>query len=78
MKYRSKEEAEKARKRDPIELYQRRLTEKGLLNPQQFEEMQEAVAAEVSEAFELADNDPHPAPEERFDDILAERYPLEK
>src|SRR6185503_19790965 len=28
MKYRSKEEAEKARKRDPIEVYQRRLSEK--------------------------------------------------
>jgi pyruvate dehydrogenase E1 component alpha subunit len=78
MKYRSKEEAEKARKRDPIEVYQRRLTEKGLLNAQQYEEMMESVAAEVNEAFEQADHDPHPAPEERFDDILAETYPLQK
>jgi len=40
--------------------------------------MEEEVAEIVAEAVRLADEDPHPALEERFDDILAEQYPLEK
>jgi pyruvate dehydrogenase E1 component alpha subunit len=78
MKYRTKEEMEKARHRDPITLYEVRLREKGLLTEEQADAMQEEVAEVVNEATRQADEDPHPALEERFDDILAEKYPLEK
>lgn len=78
MKYRSKEELEKAKLRDPISIYEIRLREKGLLNDEQSDAMQEEVANQVNEAVRQADEDPHPGLEERFDDILAERYPLEK
>jgi pyruvate dehydrogenase E1 component alpha subunit len=78
MKYRTKEEMEKARQRDPISLYEVRLREKGLLDDEQADAMEEEVAEIVAEAVRLADEDPHPALEERFDDILAEQYPLEK
>ncbi len=77
MKYRSKEEAEKARLRDPIALYKSRLLEKGLLTDAQADAMEEEIAAEVAEAVRQADADPHPELEERFDDILAETYPYE-
>jgi pyruvate dehydrogenase E1 component alpha subunit len=78
MKYRTKEEMEKAKQRDPISLYEVRLREKGLLDDEQADAMEEEVAEIVAEAVRLADEDPHPALEERFDDILAEQYPLEK
>jgi pyruvate dehydrogenase E1 component alpha subunit len=78
MKYRSKEEMEKAKQRDPISLYEVRLRDKGLLDDEQSDAMEEEVAEIVAEAVRLADEDPHPALEERFDDILAEKYPLEK
>lgn len=78
MKYRTKEELEKARLRDPIAIYEIRLREKGLLTDEQAEAMEEEVAQQVNEAVRQADEDPHPALEERFDDILAERYPLQK
>ena len=78
MAYRSKEEAEKAKLRDPITLYELRLREKGLLTDEQDEAMQEEVSEIVADAVRQADEDPHPALEERFDDILAEQYPLEK
>src|SRR5688572_14846077 len=78
LKYRTKEEAEKAKQRDPITLYGRRLQERGLISQEQIEQMEEDVAREVSEAFDQAENDPHPPLEDRFDDILAETYPLEK
>jgi pyruvate dehydrogenase E1 component alpha subunit len=77
MKYRSKEEAEKARLRDPIALYKSRLTEKKLITDEQFEAMEEEVSGEVAEAVRQADADPHPGLEERFEDILAESYPYE-
>ncbi|MEA2711389.1 MAG: pyruvate dehydrogenase component alpha subunit [Phycisphaerales bacterium] len=78
MKYRTKEEMEKAKSRDPIAVYEVRLREKGLLEDEQADAMEEEVAEVVAEAVRLADEDPHPALEERFDDILAEKYPLEK
>jgi pyruvate dehydrogenase E1 component alpha subunit len=78
MKYRTKEEMEKARTRDPITLYEVRLREKGLLNDGQADAMQEEVAALVSDAIKQADEDPHPELDERFDDILAEKYPLQR
>ena len=77
MKYRTKEEFEKARLRDPIALYKSRLAESGLITDEQFDAMQDEVSAEVVEALKQADADPHPALEERFDDILAETYPYE-
>jgi pyruvate dehydrogenase E1 component alpha subunit len=78
MKYRTKEEMEKAKSRDPIALYEVYLREKGLLTDEQAESMEEEVAQVVAEAVQQADADPQPALEERFDDILAEKYPLEK
>jgi pyruvate dehydrogenase E1 component alpha subunit len=77
MKYRSKEEAEKAKLRDPIILYVSRLRDKGLISDPQAEELEASVAEEVNEAFAQADADPHPALEARFEDILAEKYPYQ-
>ncbi|HYO08620.1 MAG TPA: pyruvate dehydrogenase (acetyl-transferring) E1 component subunit alpha [Tepidisphaeraceae bacterium] len=78
MKYRTKEEMEKAKLRDPIAIYEVRLREKGLLSDEQADAMQEEVSEIVADAVRQADEDPQPALEERFDDILAEKYPLEK
>jgi len=77
MAYRSKEEAEKAKLRDPITLYTLRLREKGLLTDEQGDAMQEEVSEVVADAVRQADEDPNPALEERFDDILAETYPFD-
>ena len=77
MKYRSKEEMERARLRDPINLYEVRLREKGLLTEAQIEQMQEEVAEEINAAVAQADADPHPPLEDRFEDILAEKYPYQ-
>jgi pyruvate dehydrogenase E1 component alpha subunit len=78
MKYRTKEELEKARLRDPIAIYETRLREQGVLSDEQAEAMEEEVAQIVSEAVRQADEDPHPALDDRFDDVLAEQYPLQK
>jgi pyruvate dehydrogenase E1 component alpha subunit len=77
MAYRTKEELEKARTRDPIAVYSARLKQKGLINDEQIEAMEEEVSNEVGEAIAQADTDPHPPLEDRFNDILAEQYPFE-
>ena len=77
LKYRTKEEAERAKLRDPNVLYEKRLRDKGLLNDQQFSELQESVAEQVNQAFEQAEADPNPPLEARFEDALSETYPFE-
>lgn len=77
MKYRSKDEAEQAKLRDPIALYVDKLRGRGFITEQQVEAMQEEVAAEVEQAIAQAETDPNPGLNERFDDILAETYPYQ-
>jgi pyruvate dehydrogenase E1 component alpha subunit len=75
MKYRTKEELEKAKQRDPLSIYGVRLREKGILTQEQIDAMDEEVTGQVAEAVAQADADPHPPLEDRFNDILAETYP---
>jgi pyruvate dehydrogenase E1 component alpha subunit len=77
MAYRSREELEKAKLRDPITLYANRLKQKGLITDEQIEAIEEQVSEQVSEAIAHADQDPHPPLEDRFNDVLAEEYPYE-
>ncbi|MCS7033294.1 MAG: pyruvate dehydrogenase (acetyl-transferring) E1 component subunit alpha [Phycisphaerae bacterium] len=76
LKYRTKEEAEKWKARDPIVIYERRLRERNLVDDAWIENTTEEIAAIVNEAVAKADADPHPDLEERFEDVLSEQYPF--
>lgn len=73
--YRTKDQQEKARNRDPIALYSDRLMKKGVVTKEQFEAMEEEATEIIAKAVEQADADPQPPLEDRFKDILAETYP---
>jgi pyruvate dehydrogenase E1 component alpha subunit len=77
LKYRTKEEHEKAKLRDPITLYADRLKTAGLVTDQQLEEIEHAVSGEVDQATKQADADPFPDIDARFEDVLTEKYPFE-
>ena len=77
LKYRTREEAEKAKLRDPISLYQVRLKDAGLITQEQSEQIDREITAEVNEAVKQADADPFPELDDRFSDVLAEQYPFE-
>jgi TPP-dependent pyruvate/acetoin dehydrogenase alpha subunit len=77
LKYRTKEEQERAKRRDPITLYESRLQEMGLLTAGQFDQMQEEVADEINQVVAQVEADPHPPLEDRFTDVLAEKYPYQ-
>jgi pyruvate dehydrogenase E1 component alpha subunit len=74
MKYRSKEEAEKARERDPIVLFESLLKERGWIDESALEEMHEKVKQEVDEAIAFAEAAPEPEPASLFEDITVAPY----
>jgi pyruvate dehydrogenase E1 component alpha subunit len=71
-------EVDEAKKRDPIVLYQHRLLEKGITTQDQFEAMDAEINDIVNQAVNQADADPFPPLDDRFNDVLAEKYPLQK
>jgi len=77
MKYRTEEEKARAKNRDPITLYADKLRKLGLINEQQVEAIESEVSDQINAALAQADADPHPPLEDRFNDILAERYPYQ-
>ncbi|HKI94034.1 MAG TPA: pyruvate dehydrogenase (acetyl-transferring) E1 component subunit alpha [Gemmatimonadales bacterium] len=61
--YRTKEELEEQKQRDPIEGLKHRLFEAGLLDQEGVEKMDEEVQAEVADALTFADESPDPEPD---------------
>jgi pyruvate dehydrogenase E1 component alpha subunit len=70
--YRTREEVEDQRKRDPIAVWSQRLIEDGLLDEAQVRAMDKEVLEEVEDSYQFADEAPDPAPEELFRDVYAE------
>ncbi|MGH2969682.1 MAG: pyruvate dehydrogenase (acetyl-transferring) E1 component subunit alpha [Solirubrobacteraceae bacterium] len=67
--YRTKEQVEEWRRRDPIATFGDRLVEHGLLDQGEPERIDEAVVKRIDEAVAFADRSPFPAPESLYDDI---------
>ena len=76
MKYRTKEEMENAKLRDPISLYEVRLVEKGLLTEAQIEQMQEEISAEINAAVQQADAVPADFPGDGGDRVAPSSHDL--
>jgi pyruvate dehydrogenase E1 component alpha subunit len=69
--YRTKEEVEAHRKRDPIVIWTERLKAEGVIDDAAYEQMDTAIKAEVQDAYEYADQSPEPAAEELYTDVYA-------
>jgi pyruvate dehydrogenase E1 component alpha subunit len=61
--YRSSEDVEKWKARDPVALHERRLLAEGVLDAAAVATMRDAVATEVAAAMKQAQSDPMPGPE---------------
>jgi pyruvate dehydrogenase E1 component alpha subunit len=64
--YRTKEELEEQKQRDPISHFIERLQQEGLLGDDAIAAMKRAVEEELEDAMTFADQSPDPAPEELF------------
>jgi pyruvate dehydrogenase E1 component alpha subunit len=69
--YRSKEEVDEYRERDPIVLLRDRMIAGGMLDQAGFEALDREVVAEVDDAIEFAETSPDPDPSELWTDVLA-------
>jgi pyruvate dehydrogenase E1 component alpha subunit len=67
--YRTKEQVEEWRKRDPIQVFAARLEEEGVLEDAEAAKLDEGVVGRVDEAVAFADKAPFPPPESLYDDI---------
>ncbi|MEO6807900.1 MAG: pyruvate dehydrogenase (acetyl-transferring) E1 component subunit alpha [Isosphaeraceae bacterium] len=77
-KYRSKEELEQAKQRDPILLYETILKERGWVDDALLEDLHEKVKHEVEESIDFAEEAPEPSLSTLFDDItVAPHIPQE-
>ena len=70
--YRSRQEVENSKKRDPILLTRLALEKAGLLSPQKLDEMEARAKDEVEAAVKYAEQAPDPDPEEGAGPVYAE------
>jgi TPP-dependent pyruvate/acetoin dehydrogenase alpha subunit len=74
--YRTQEEVDLWRKRDPIEVHSRWLMEQGIATQQEIDEVQADVNAAIEDALKFARESPYPRPEELFVDMYADPIPV--
>ena len=67
--YRSKEQVEEWRKKDPIQVFARKLEEEGILEEGEAEKLDEAIVKRIDEAVAFADKAAFPPPESLYDDV---------
>lgn len=75
--YRSKDEVEYWKGRDPISIHRRRLVEHGILSEAAFADMEERVRAELDEAVRFAKESPFPEGGALVEDMYADAIPIE-
>src|SRR3954468_21856669 len=67
--YRTKEQVEERRKRDPVLTFGERLVEEEVLTEDDLEELDKEAVAKVDEAIRFADESAHPEPESLYDNV---------
>jgi TPP-dependent pyruvate/acetoin dehydrogenase alpha subunit len=67
--YRSKDEVEEWRGRDPIQAFGKRLVDQDVITQDQFEELDEKAIKVVDEAVQFADQSPFPDLDSLYDDV---------
>jgi pyruvate dehydrogenase E1 component alpha subunit len=70
--YRTKEEVEDQRKRDPISVWSQRLIAEGLTDEATVKALDKEIVQEVEDAYRFADEAPDPEADELFNDVYAE------
>ncbi len=73
--YRTEEEFQAWKKRDPITSFEQKLLAECVLDIRTIKQMENEIHAEIQAAFNFAENSPYPGPEEAFQGIFAEMTP---
>jgi len=78
VKYRSQEEIESWRERDPIVLFQDRLIGEAGFTREEIEAIEAEATREIDDAVEFGRSSPDPPPESAFEDMYANPFPLRR
>jgi len=70
--YRTREEVEQMKLRDPLVTFHAKLAAAGMLDEEQWQAMEADVSAEVEDSVRFADESPDPEPAELFSHIMAD------
>ncbi len=70
--YRTKEEIEEQKQRDPIVMFRERLQTEGMFSDTEFDEMERQIADELDDAVRFADESPDPEPEKLYEDVYVD------
>ncbi|MCI0439206.1 MAG: thiamine pyrophosphate-dependent dehydrogenase E1 component subunit alpha [Chloroflexi bacterium] len=74
--YRTEEEIERWRERDPITLHSKWLVEQGVATQKEIDQVRDEVSKAIEEALEFARQSPYPAAEDLFVDMYANPIPV--
>ncbi len=76
-KYRSKEEVEAYKQRDPIEQVRHTILSHGMMTEAELDAIDQKIKEQVQESVEFAENSPFPDKSEAYKDVYAqEDYPF--
>ena len=75
--YRTEEEVELWKQRDPLKIHTERLLSQGIAAQAEIDQLEAQVTREIEEALEFARQSPYPDPAELFEDMFANPIPLE-
>jgi pyruvate dehydrogenase E1 component alpha subunit len=79
MKYRTREELEKYKLRDPIEQVKKTILDNGIATEEELDDIDKKVKQQVDESVRFAEESPYPDPEEAFKDVYVQKdYPFIK
>ncbi|MGH2541525.1 MAG: thiamine pyrophosphate-dependent dehydrogenase E1 component subunit alpha [Ardenticatenaceae bacterium] len=74
--YRTEEEVERWRERDPIVLHSKWLVDQGIAAQSEIDQVQDEVNQAIVDALEFARKSPYPVPEDLFVDMYANPIPI--
>ena len=75
-KYRSKEEVEDYKRRDPIEMVQKTILDQKLATQKDLDEIEKKIIAQVEESVKFAEESSYPDPSEAMKDVYQQSdYP---
>ena len=75
--YRSDEEVEQWKQRDPIMLHKALLIEQSIATQDEIDRMEQEIDEQIEEAVTFARESPYPEPSALFEDMYADPIPLE-
>ena len=75
-KYRTKEEVEAYKMRDPIEQVKKTILDNGIATQEDLDAIDAKIKERVQESVDFAENSPFPTAEEAYKDVYVEDYPF--